>query len=149
MNIKKITNNRKQFLELLLIADEQESMIDAYIDDGDMFILEEGNVVAESIVVRLSEGIYEIKNIAVLPLYQRKGYGKTIIEYIFNYYKDLDTLYVGTGDSPNTIGFYEKCGFIKSHIKKNFFLDNYDHQIFEGNIQLVDMIYLKRNKRQC
>ncbi len=50
----------------------------------------------------------------------------------------------GTGDSPLTIPFYEKCGFVKSHAVKNFFLENYDRPIIEGGVRLVDMIYLKK-----
>lgn len=53
-------------------------------------------------------------------------------------------LQVGTGDSPLTIPFYEKCGFIRSHIIPDFFTDNYDHPIYEGGVQLIDMVYLQR-----
>ena len=53
-------------------------------------------------------------------------------------------LQVGTGDSPLTIPFYEKCGFVRSHSVKNFFADNYDHPIYEGGVQLKDMIYLRK-----
>ena len=51
----------------------------------------------------------------------------------------------GTGDSPLTIPFYEKCGFVRSHIIPNFFKDNYDHPIVECGLQLSDMVYLKRS----
>lgn len=37
INIEKITGNKKQFLDLLLLADEQEDMIDRYLPDGDLF----------------------------------------------------------------------------------------------------------------
>ena len=53
-------------------------------------------------------------------------------------------LQVGTGDSPMTIPFYEKCGFVRTHSIPNFFTDNYDHPIFECGVQLVDMVYLQR-----
>ncbi len=52
---------------------------------------------------------------------------------------------VGTGETPAILSFYESCGFEKSHRVKNFFTDNYDHPMFEGDIQLVDMIYLKKD----
>lgn len=32
MKVEKISNNKKQFLDLLLLADEQEDMIDRYLD---------------------------------------------------------------------------------------------------------------------
>lgn len=69
-----------------------------------------------------------------------------MIEYIAGKYKsDFAVLLVGTGDSALTVPFYEKCGFTRSHSVKNFFIDNYDHLIFECGVQLVDMIYLQRN----
>ncbi|WP_169713478.1 hypothetical protein [Geofilum rhodophaeum] len=29
--------------------------------------------------------------------------------------------------------------------QEDFFTDNYDHPMFEGDVQLVDMVYLKRD----
>ena len=52
---------------------------------------------------------------------------------------------VGTGETPAILSFYESCGFSISHRLRNFFTYNYDHPMFEGDIQLVDMIYLKKN----
>lgn len=51
---------------------------------------------------------------------------------------------VGTGETPTILSFYESCGFEKSHHIKNFFTDNYDHLMFEEGVQLIDMIYLKK-----
>ena len=39
MKVEIILDNKKQFLDLLLLADEQEDMIDKYLDRGDMFAL--------------------------------------------------------------------------------------------------------------
>ena len=90
-------------------------------------------------------GILEIKNIATKPEAQGKGYGRILIEFIVEKYKEkYSVLQVGTGDSPLTIPFYEKCGFIRSHSIQNFFIDHYDHPIYEQGIQLIDMIYLQR-----
>lgn len=144
MNIIKITENKKQYLDLLLLADEQESMIDRYIDRGTMYALDEGGVKAVCIVTDEGSGILEIKNIATAPAYQGRGYGRQLISFIIEHYKEaFKILQVGTGDSPLTIPFYEKCGFRKSHSIKNFFVDNYDHPIFECGKQLTDMVYLQ------
>ena len=145
MEIKEVTDNKKQYLSLLLLADEQESVIDRYINRGVMFILNDGGVKGECIVTNEGNGILEIKNIAVEPEYHRMGYGKVLIEYVaMRYQNQYSVLQVGTGDTPLTISFYEKCGFTRSHIIKNFFTDNYNHPIYEGGTQLVDMIYLRR-----
>lgn len=144
MNLRKITGKKKEYIDLLLLADEQESMIDKYLERGEMFVLDDNGVKAECVVTKEEDGIYEIKNIAVLPACQRKGYGKRLIEYLFSYYSDCDTMLVGTGDVPSALGFYQKCGFTESHRIKNFFTDNVDHLMFEDGVQLVDMVYLKK-----
>ena len=143
MDIIEITENKKLYIDLLLLADEQEDMIDKYIDSGDMFILDDNGVKAECIVVNLNENEYELKNIAVNPEFQGQGYGKQLIDFLFEHYHGK-VMYVGTGESLLTIPFYKKCGFIELHRIKNFFIDNYDHSIFECGKQLVDMVYLKR-----
>jgi GNAT superfamily N-acetyltransferase len=146
MSIHKVTGAKKEYLELLLLADEQESMIDKYLGRGDMFVLEDGGVKAECVVTRESDGVYELKNIAVLPDYQRRGFGKSLIDFLFDYYPDCGVLLVGTGDCRSTLSFYVSCGFTESHRVKNFFTDNYDHPMFEDGKQLVDMVYLKRER---
>ena len=120
-------------------------MIDRYLDKGTMYVLDDDGIKAECVVIDEGNGILEIKNIATAPEYQGKGYARKLIEYIAAKYKDTyNILQFGTGDSPLTIPFYEKCGFVRHHIIKNFFTDNYDHPIFECGIQLVDMVYLQR-----
>ena len=146
MEIKEIKENKKQFLPLVLLADEQENMIDQYIDRGTMYVLEDNGIKCECIVTDEGKGVLEIKNIATEPEYQGKGYGKVLIDFIATKYKGkYSILQVGTGDSPLTIPFYEKCGFVRSHSIKNFFIDNYEHPIYECGVQLVDMIYLQKN----
>ena len=144
MTIIEVIKNKKQFLSLLLLADEQENMIDRYLKRGTMYVLDDNGVKAECVVADEGDGILEIKNIATVPEYQGKGYAKALIDFIVKEYADkYSVLQVGTGDSPLTVPFYEKCGFVRSHIIPNFFTDNYDHPIYESGIQLVDMVYLQ------
>lgn len=145
MRIEKVTSNKKQFLDLLLMADEQEEMIDKYLPDGDLFALYDDDLKSVCVVVPVNSETCELKNIATYQQYQGKGYGKALIQFISNYYKnDFKTMVVGTGDIPSILSFYENCGFENSHWVKNFFTDNYDHLMFEDGIQLVDMVYLKK-----
>lgn len=145
MKIYEIYDNKKDYIELLLLGDEEEDMIDRYIDRGRMFVLDDNGVKAECVVTEEENGVIEIKNIAVLCQYQRKGYGRTLIDFVAKEYGGKGRiLEVGTGDSPLTIPFYKKCGFEFSHIEKNFFTDNYKKPIYENGVQLVDMIYLKK-----
>ena len=145
MQFIEVTENKKLHLPLLLLADEQEDMIDRYLERGTMYVLEDGGVRCECVVTDEGEGVLEIKNLATAPEYQGKGYGKRMIDFLAQRYRgQYRLLQVGTGDSPLTIPFYEKCGFVRSHRVPNFFTDNYDHPIFEAGVQLVDMIYLQR-----
>ena len=147
MNFEKINDSDKTtYLELLLIGDEQVSMIEKYLYRGDMFALYDNDIRAICVVTQEQAGIYELKNIVTVPTYQRKGYGQKLIQFIVDYYKNSGSeLYVGTGDCPVILRFYERCGFVKSHVIKNFFIDNYDHPMYEDGHQLIDMIYLKRS----
>ena len=144
MKIIEITENKKEYLDLLLLADEQEDMIDRYLEKGKMYVLDDNGVKCECVITDEGNGVLEIKNIAAVPEYQGKGYARTLIEFLAKQYRgQYSVLQVGTGDSPLTIPFYEKCGFVPSHIVSNFFTDNYDHPIFECGVQLRDMVYLK------
>ena len=146
MKIREVNDNKKQFISLLLLADEQENMVERYLENGTMYVLEDNDVRAECVVTDEGNGILEIKNIAVVPEYQGKGYGKILLDFLVRKYTGLySVLQVGTGDSPLTIPFYEKCGFVRSHIVPRFFTDNYDHPIYENGIQLVDMVYLQKH----
>ena len=145
MEIRKIETDKKQYLDLLLLADEQEDMIDRYLERGTMYVLEDDGVKAECVVTDEGDRILELKNIAVEPAAQGKGYGKALIDFLIETYAGQYTaLQVGTGDSPSTIPFYEACGFRRHHLVKNFFTDHYDHPIYECGVQLVDMVYLQR-----
>ena len=119
MNIKKITENKKDYLSLLLLADESGIMVDKYLERGEMFILEDDGVKAECIVTKESDGTYELKNIAVIPFCHRKGYGKCLIEYCLSYYTDCKIMLVGTGECDSILSFYRKCGLTELHRIKN------------------------------
>ena len=146
MHFQKIYENKKSYLNLLLIADEEECMIDRYIDRGEMFALYEDDLRALCVVTDESEGVFEIKNLVVVPQYQGKGYGKAMIDYISKEYCGRGhTLLVGTGESPLTVPFYEHIGFTYAYRVHGFFTKNYSHPIFGNGVQLVDMVYFKKS----
>ena len=145
MEIRKVETDKKQYLSLLLLEDEQEDMVDRYLERGFMYVLEDDGVKAECVVTDEGNGVLELKNIAVVPAAQGRGYGKAMVDFLIRTYKgQYAVLQVGTGDSPSTIPFYEACGFYRHHLVKNFFTDHYDHPIYECGVQLVDMVYLQR-----
>lgn len=147
MRIRIVSENKKAYLPLLLLADESERMIDLYLDRGTLFALqsEGGETVGVCVVTVENDETIEIKNLAIAPNFQKQGWGRFLIDHVKNTYKGrYKVLLVGTGDSPATLPFYEKCGFKISHRIKNFFTDNYEQPIIEDGVQLIDMIVLQQ-----
>lgn len=141
--IREIKENKREYIALLLLGDEQESMIEKYLDRGTMYVYGAGKAVC--VVTDEGGGILEIKNIAVAPESQRKGYGKAMITFLENEYRGrFSQLRAGTGDSPATVPFYESCGFERAYVIKDFFIDNYDHPIYECGVQLRNMVYFEK-----
>ena len=145
LRIYRTNEDKKKYLDLLLLGDEDEKMIDKYLFRAEIFLLDDGDgVKGISAVTDEGNGVLEIKNIAVSPECQGRGYGRKMINFIIDTYRGrYEYLEVGTGDSPLTVPFYEKCGFVRSRVKKNFFTDNYDHPIVECGVRLTDMVYFK------
>ena len=71
MIIREVNENKKQFISLLLLADEQENMIDRYIEKGTMYVLGDDNVKAECVVTDEGNGILEIKKSVKLTFLNR------------------------------------------------------------------------------
>lgn len=152
MQIQLVSTGKKRFLPLLLLADEQESMIDRYLERGDLYVMYDKLLtepVAVAVVTDEGKGIRELKNLAVAPHWQWKGYGRQMVEYLCLRYQNVcHTLTVGTGDSRMTISFYQSCGFVYSHTVPDFFTLHYDHPIVEDGKVLKDMYYFSRTLAQ-
>ena len=144
MEIKIISENKRGFMDLLLLADEQEDMIDKYLERGILFALYDNGLKSICVVTDEKDGIFEIQNLATYEPFQGKGYGSHLVEYVLSYYKDKGkAMYVGTGDS--LIPFYDRCGFTFSHRLENYFVEHYKAPIYEAGIQLKDKVYLKKD----
>lgn len=135
-----ISDNKRAFLPLLLLGDEQEEMIDRYLDRGTLWALYDGGVLrCVCVVTEEGDGDFEIKNLAVAPGSQRRGYGRAMVEHAARQCRGRRLL-AGTGDSPLTVPFYQACGFQEDHRIPNFFTEHYDHPIYEAGRRLVDMV---------
>ena len=142
MEFRTISDNKRTFLPLLLLGDEQEDMIDRYLDRGTLYALYDGGALrCVCVVTEEGGGDFEIKNLAVAPESQRRGYGRAMVEHAVRQCRGRRLL-VGTGDSPLTLPFYAACGFQECGRVKDFFLKHYDHPIFEAGRQLTDMVML-------
>ena len=77
--------------------------------------------------------------------YRGMGYGKQMIKYLADNYKQkYKRMIVGT--TENNIPFYVKQGFYKyEKTIKNFFIDNYDEELWDGSLHCVDMYYYSKD----
>lgn len=146
MQIKEITTNKADYMDILLIGDEDENMINKYIKQSTIFALYVNRTLTSvCAVIMVDNETIEIKNLATYPEYQNRGYASTLVDFVCNKYKtEFKYLILGTGENNKTLNFYKKCGFKETHRLKNFFIENYSHPIFEEGKQLIDMIYLKK-----
>ena len=144
--IKKEKDNKEQYLNLLLEADPEKEVIEKYLGDGELFVLTyNGEVACVAVVSRIDDKTCELKNIATAEKYRGQGYGKKMIKYLFDNYKQkYEKMIVGT--TENNIPFYVKAGFDKYYKTiKNFFVDNYKEEIIDGDLHCIDMYYYSKD----
>ena len=146
MEIREVNSNKDDFMEILLIGDEEVSMINKYLEQSTIFALYDNDILTSiCAVMEVDSETVEIKNLATYPQYRNKGYASKLLNFVFDRYKkDFKAVILGTGENETTLNFYKKRGFIQTRRIKNFFTDNYSNPIFENGKQLVDMIYLKK-----
>ncbi|MGI6161205.1 MAG: GNAT family N-acetyltransferase [Christensenellales bacterium] len=142
--IKSAEYNPERHKELLLIADPEESVLDAYINKCRLYeYTVNGEVLGVAATLTLPNNTIELKNIAVHPSFQHDGIGSRLIKYILG-----DALYsrliVGTADaSAEALAFYGKNGFKPYARVTNFFIDNYPQPVYDNGRLCRDMIMLE------
>lgn len=78
--ITEVYGDRKQFLPLLLIGDESETMINRYIGQGNLYAgFLEGEPIAVVMTVCIDSTTVEVKNLAVADGFRRQGYGRRML----------------------------------------------------------------------
>ena len=156
MRIVRVPNNQKRaYRDLLLLADEQWSMVERYLDAGEMWaVVIDDAVVAECVVAEAETHVgddvggslrtVEIMNLAVDSSWQGQGIGRALVEHVRRTYAGrFSRLRVCTGDSPLTVPFYQRCGFAIVGRVPNYFTEHYDHPIYEAGKLLTDLVVLE------
>ena len=77
MRIYEVSENKKKYMDLLFLADEQEDMIERYLEKGTMYVLEDDGIKGECVVTEEDRNVLEIKNLAVVPDCQKKRIWKS------------------------------------------------------------------------
>lgn len=102
MEIREITGDKRRYLPLLLVGDEQEEMVMRYLPHGSLFVCFDPDPCAVAVVTDEGDGCCELKNLAVEPCRQRQGYGRRMVAFVVRRYtaRGYRTLRVGTGETP-------------------------------------------------
>lgn len=67
------------------------------------------------------DGTYHMEKLAVLPYFRHRGYGRVMIDFIFEYVKECGGQKIGIGIiNENTVlkDWYSMCGFIETRLKR-------------------------------
>ena len=147
--IKKEKENKEQYMNLLLEADPEKEVVEKYLQDGELFVLTYNDDIAcGAVVIKVDDNTCELKNIATAEEYRGQGYGKKMIKYLFDNYKQkYDKMIVGT--TENNITFYVTAGFDKYYKTiKNFFIDNYKEEVWDGDIHCINMYYYSKDLKK-
>ena len=148
MQVKKI-ENKEDYIDLFLEADPSKDMIHKYLNDSDVYALKKGDeLISIAVILHIDRKTLELKNIVTKESYRNKGYAKTLLKSLCgNYKQKYDRMLVGT--TENNIPFYVKQGFDKyEKTIKNFFIDNYDEEIKDGDLICTDLIYYSKNLKK-
>ncbi len=147
--VTRLGKDDKPPYHLLLLADETMEAIERYIHKSDIYVLREGDeIIGVYVLQEVNDDCVEIKNIAVDEKFQLKGFGQFLLEDACDKARlaGFQTIIVGTGDgSVGELTFYQKSGFERFDIRKDFFVINYPNPIFENGMQLRDMVVLRKN----
>ena len=112
--------NKEQYINLLLEADQSKDMINRYLKNADLFVLTYNESIAcVALVSKIDENTVELKNIVTKKEYRGKGYGKKMLKYLADNYKEKTV--------------------------KNFWEDNYDEKIRNENAICIDKYYYSKN----
>jgi ribosomal protein S18 acetylase RimI-like enzyme len=146
-----VNQNRSEYLPYLLLADESESIVAEYMNEGEMYAIKCSSGTAGVVLfTHHSEKVVELKNIAFDPKYRGMGLGKSVISEAFEIYKrkGFHKMIVGTANSSiGNLAFYQKAGFRMAEIKKDFFV-KYPEAIFEDGIRALDMVMFEKDLRE-
>ena len=130
--------------DLLRLADPDQSVLESYLFDSELFVLEESAKILGVLVLKeLGADELEIMNIAIEEKHQGKGWGKVLISFGIEEAKKrkAKSLWIATGNSSIAqLALYQKMGFEMAEIRWDHFLQNYAEPIWENGIQCKHMV---------
>lgn len=134
---------------LLLLADPSKALVQRYLRAGRTFALVgDAGPTAVIVLQKIAPAKLEIKNIAVDPKFENHGLATRMLQYAICFASEghYRQLLIGTGSTSfKQLYLYQKIGFRITHVKRDFFVENYPQPIYENGLLLRDMLVLTLN----
>ena len=146
--VKRI-ENKEDYMDLLLEADPSKASIIKYLQDSDVYGLKlNDEIISLAVILHIDKNTLELKNLVTKSEYRNKGYAKRLLKHLCgNYKQKYSKMLVGT--TENNIPFYVKQGFDKyEKTIKNYFIDNYEEEIKDGELVCTDLIYYSKDLKK-
>ena len=145
IEFKKITN-KEDCMDLLSETNLSKSNIDRYLNCYNVYgLLKDNEIISVAVISHIDKDTVELKNLATKQEYRNKGYAKKLLKLLCgNCKQKYNKMIVGT--TENNIPFFVKQGFDKyEKTEKNFFIENYDKEIWDGDLLCTDLIYYSKD----
>jgi lactoylglutathione lyase len=120
---------RASLRHLFELADDSSQQVDGYIDRGRVLVAldDAGEILGHAQLVPTARpGVQELKSIAVLPDFRRRGVGRALVERVVAVCRGEGaralTVTTATADIDN-IRFYQRCGFRPTAIEHDAFTE--------------------------
>lgn len=132
--------------DLLLLADESEASIADYMGRGVCYAAVSNNaIIGQYILLHTRPFTAEVVNIAVTPACQRRGIATALLRHAVRTAREAGfrRLEIGTGDlGIGQIALYERCGFVRCGIDRDYFRKYYPAPFYENGIECRHMVRL-------
>lgn len=135
---------------LLLNADPDRAIVEAYISKSRVFVAENGEQAILGVLVLMTlsdDHHYEIMNVSVDPAYFRQGIGRALMTDALAYVLSRDAqavIWIRTGDlTVDAIGLYGSVGFKIVEVVKDYFVTHYAEPIYENGELLRNQVVMR------
>lgn len=132
--------------DLLMLADESPESVADYVGRSRCFVAQlAGRAVGQYLLLHTRPFTAEVVSIAVDPVCQRRGIGTALLQHAIRTARaaGFRRLEIGTGETgTGQIALYERCGFVRCGIDRDYFRKYYPAPIIENGIECRDMVRL-------
>ncbi|WP_125572860.1 GNAT family N-acetyltransferase [Levilactobacillus huananensis] len=148
LTYQRVTTPTIEENQLLLLADPSQRLIDSYVPISTVYAANDTTGLAGMVVLKPQEPLtVEIMALAVIPIKQRRGYGRALLVFAKQWAIEhgYRTVRIATGTtSLKQLYLYQQQGFRVVRVDSNYFTRNYSQSIIENGLVLRDRLILER-----